>query len=260
MSLGGSVAVGDTSVLGNATNDGILSIQTGKSISFHGSVNGAGNYTGAGTAVFLAGLSPGNSPATVRFGGNVKLTSNATLNTELGGTTAGAQYDQMHVAGQLALGGALNVVLYNGFTPAAGNSFDILDWGSLSGTFSSIALPTLGGGLAWNTSQLYTSGVLSVASAGFVGDYNGNGVVDAADYIVWRKGLGTTYTQNDYNVWRAHFGQTAGSGAGVSANDAVPEPTTLVLLILAAAGASTWRRLARVKTRRHVTLVNKPPS
>ena len=39
------------------------------------------------------------------------------------------------------------------------------------------------------------------------GDFNGNGVVDAADYVAWRKGLGTLYTQNDYNVWRAHFGQ-----------------------------------------------------
>jgi len=32
------------------------------------------------------------------------------------------------------------------------------------------------------------------------GDFNNNGVVDAADYVVWRKGLGTTYDQNDYGV------------------------------------------------------------
>src|SRR6478752_202912 len=46
------------------------------------------------------------------------------------------------------------------------------------------------------------------------GDFNNNGVVDAADYVMWHKGLGTTYTQTDYDVWRAHFGQTAGSGTG----------------------------------------------
>src|SRR3954468_12922134 len=76
------------------------------------------------------------------------------------------------------------------------------------------------------------------------GDFNGNGVVDAADYVVWRKGVGTAYTQNDYNIWRAHFGETAGSGAagyplGASAapvSPAVPEPATLVLLIFAATG------------------------
>ena len=45
------------------------------------------------------------------------------------------------------------------------------------------------------------------------GDFNEDGVVDAADYVVWRKGLGTTYTQKDYDTWRAHFGQTAGIGS-----------------------------------------------
>jgi formylglycine-generating enzyme len=71
---------------------------------------------------------------------------------------------------------------------------------------------------------------------GLAGDYNHNNVVDPADYIIWRKGLGTTYSQNDYNVWRAHFGQTAGSGSGAGANASVPEPTTRVLLMFAAAG------------------------
>ena len=42
------------------------------------------------------------------------------------------------------------------------------------------------------------------------GDYNRDGVVDAADYVVWRKGMGTTYTQGDYDVWRAHFGASLG--------------------------------------------------
>jgi hypothetical protein len=68
------------------------------------------------------------------------------------------------------------------------------------------------------------------------GDLNNNGVVDEADYAVWRKGLGTTYLQADYSIWRAHFGQPSGSGAGAITNTAVPEPATLVLLMFAAAG------------------------
>ena len=48
---------------------------------------------------------------------------------------------------------------------------------------------------------------------GLAGDYNLNGIVDAADFVVWRKGLGTTYTPDDYNVWRDHFGQTAAAAA-----------------------------------------------
>ncbi|HVT28407.1 MAG TPA: PEP-CTERM sorting domain-containing protein, partial [Lacipirellulaceae bacterium] len=52
-----------------------------------------------------------------------------------------------------------------------------------------------------------------------------------ADYIVFRKGLGTTYTQDDYNAWRAHFGQTYATGAGAGATiQSVPEPTVVVLL------------------------------
>jgi hypothetical protein len=44
------------------------------------------------------------------------------------------------------------------------------------------------------------------------GDFNQDGAVDSADYVVWRKGFGTDFTQDDYDVWRAHFGETAGSG------------------------------------------------
>ena len=40
------------------------------------------------------------------------------------------------------------------------------------------------------------------------GDFNNNGTVDAADYVVWRKGIGVAPTQDNYNLWRAHFGQT----------------------------------------------------
>jgi phosphatidylinositol-3-phosphatase len=67
-----------------------------------------------------------------------------------------------------------------------------------------------------------------------VGDYNHSDTVDAADYAIWRKGLGTTYTQSDYNRWRARYGLTSGGGAGASDNTTVPESATSTLLILAA--------------------------
>jgi hypothetical protein len=73
------------------------------------------------------------------------------------------------------------------------------------------------------------------------GDFNGDGVVDAADYVVWRDGLGLTYTVNDYDVWQSHFGQTYGSGASVDMNASIPEPATLMLLMFAAAGWSLLR-------------------
>ncbi|MEX2307911.1 MAG: glycosyl hydrolase [Pirellulales bacterium] len=83
-------------------------------------------------------------------------------------------------------------------------------------------------------------------SAPMPGDYNDDGVVDAADYIVWRQSLGQTgmglvadsnldgrIDGADYEFWRSRFGQTAGSGSSV-ANSAVPEPASPMLLLLAA--------------------------
>ena len=53
------------------------------------------------------------------------------------------------------------------------------------------------------------------------------GLVDAADYVAWRK---TDGTQQGYDTWRMHFVQTADSGSGAS----VPESVTVLLMILAA--------------------------
>lgn len=71
--------------------------------------------------------------------------------------------------------------------------------------------------------------------------------------MLWRKGLGTVLTQNDYTVWRVHFGQTAGSGSGVGVNSAVPEPASFALLMFAAAG---WRLRRRSAAGRVSKLIN----
>ena len=81
----------------------------------------------------------------------------------------------------------------------------------------------------------------------FSGDYNSDGLVDGADYAVWRK---SGDAQDGYNTWRANFGRAAGGG-GMS-NATVPEPATAVLFVLGAA-IGCWRtlptRLGRFKTR-----------
>ena len=85
------------------------------------------------------------------------------------------------------------------------------------------------------------------------GDYNGNGTVDAADYVLWRNGgplqneVDTPGVVNaaDYTAWRARFGNS-GSGAGANENAAVPEPAITVLLMFAAAAGVYSRRRRNV--------------
>ena len=79
------------------------------------------------------------------------------------------------------------------------------------------------------------------------GDYNVNGVVDAADYVLWRKGgplaneLDNPGIVNaaDYNVWRVRFGNSAGSGAAATI---IPESSTLLFTFTALAQLITHRR------------------
>ncbi len=66
------------------------------------------------------------------------------------------------MAGNLTLAGAMDVLLIGGFDPGLGDSFDLLDWGSLSGVFDEVNLPGLSAGLDWNISSLYTTGAISV--------------------------------------------------------------------------------------------------
>jgi probable HAF family extracellular repeat protein len=71
---------------------------------------------------------------------------------------------------------------------------------------------------------------LPASSAPLPGDFNDDGTVDSADYVVWRKGLGTTHTQSDFEIWRAHFGQATGSGATATASGStIPEPGSIAL-------------------------------
>jgi hypothetical protein len=164
-----------------------------------------------------------------------------TLDIEIGGLTAGSEYDQLNhtlAGGAAQLGGTLGVSLLNGFMPQAGDMFDILTAaGGVSGTFATTILPALAGDLFWNINYGPNSVELTVAAPILAGDFNGDGVVDAADYVVWRKSDGT---QADYDAWRTNYGAPAGAGIGATETSAsevaIPEPSTLTLLMLAAAG------------------------
>ena len=99
--------------------------------------------------------------------------------------------------------------------------------------------PPLGATENWGA--IFVADNMNTTLLVLMGDYNQNGTVDAADYVLWRKNPGG-FPADAYATWRSHFGQPPGSGAGVSANTTVPEPATLVLLMFAAAGWCLRRR------------------
>jgi len=153
-------------------------------------------------------------------------------------------HDSLDVGGHLRLNGTVEVALATGApAPQLGDVFDILDFASADGTFT-LNLPSLSSGLFWNTNELLATGTLAVV-AGIAGDYNGDGIVDAADYTVWRNNLGApagtllndidggVIGQAQYGTWKVNFGRS--SDVGSLSNAVVPEPTSGRLLILTAA-------------------------
>jgi hypothetical protein len=113
-------------------------------------------------------------------------------------------------------------------------------------------------GLLHNENDDGVQGVFRFAAAqdtpfvdALAGDFNNDGSVDAADYVVWRKNLGI---QDDYNLWRTNFGRPSEAGAAGnlagSVSSSVPEPSSIVVLLLgiALSAALSSRKRSTVST------------
>jgi autotransporter-associated beta strand protein len=228
----------------------------------------AGNISGTNSTSALTKISPG------------KLTLSG-ANTYAGGTTVSAGMLELSGAssktgtGNVTITGAgTSLVIDSGTTDALGNSATL--------SLSNSALLNLGAGVnervgflsldtAFQPSTTYGSsqsnavvkldiyfsgtGVLTVGPAILAGDYNNDGIVDAADYVIWRKNVGqpSQTLPNDitgvligdaqYNQWRSNFGGTTaipGSGSALN-SEAVPEPSTLAMLLFGLTALSMIR-------------------
>ena len=87
----------------------------------------------------------------------------------------------------------------------------------------------------------YMSWISSIVAPPIPGDYNGDGVADAADYSVWRK---TDRTPQGYNTWRSQFRSNVQQRLRAVAFVAVPEPASAVMLMVGSLAICFRRRCA----------------
>ncbi len=113
----------------------------------------SGSGTVIGDVVNRGVVSPGNSPGIQTVTGSFTFTRSGSTHIEIGGLTPGPGatvddgYDQIDVNGAVQFGGTLQVTLINGFIPQVGQRFDIVKFGSATGSFDNYEGLVIGNGL-----------------------------------------------------------------------------------------------------------------
>ncbi len=124
-------------------------------------LSGGGTIAGATTIQSGGNLSPGADTATLAFSNNLTVQAGANVRLEVNKTSNTC--DKLAVNGTFTRGGNL-IVTSTGAPLAGGETFDLFDAGTLTGSFATVTLPTLAAGLQWNTTQLNTTGIITVDS------------------------------------------------------------------------------------------------
>jgi hypothetical protein len=133
------IAAGATMQADNALNYATTVFLQGGTLSGSGTMDG---YVTNSGAVVRPGSAPGILTVAQGYLYPYGQGPGGTLSIELGGLTAGTQFDQLNNGGYSYLGGTLNVSLINGFQPAVGESFPIVLFaGTGTGKFSTLNVP-----------------------------------------------------------------------------------------------------------------------
>jgi T5SS/PEP-CTERM-associated repeat protein len=196
-------------------------------------------------------LAPGASAGSTTVDGDYQHLAAATLQIEIGGIAPVTQYDIVNVIGEALLEGNLQLDLLNGFIPAAADVFTIVGTGGgLTGSFANVAngqrlatsngvgsfVVNYGAGSVLDPLKVMLSGFRS----GIPGDFDEDGDVDGADFLIWQRGGSPApNSPTDLAVWRSNFGAPQ-----VAVSAAVPEPGVFVLIAtpsLLLALARRWR-------------------
>ncbi|MCG8450233.1 MAG: autotransporter-associated beta strand repeat-containing protein, partial [Pirellulales bacterium] len=172
-------------------------------------------------------------PQDLQITGDLTMDTTSTLEIDIASTQG---FDSLVVDGVFTAAGTLDVNVDSAYMAQVGDTFGILDFGSVLGSFDTLSLESPGIGFAWDTSALLSTGVLSVV-AGQPGDFDGDGDVDGADFLKWQR---EDQTPAGLTAWRDNYGFTTPLAASGAA--AVPEPSSVVLLSLAGLALAVRRR------------------
>ncbi len=250
----GGVTIGSAGAI-TLSGGGSLEISIGQSIANAGSLrllSGSQLRADVMNTGLLVMDSASNTRSVTLQGGSQTVVDNSTVGSLSHQPTADlnfelrslADFDNLSVTGAASLGGDIVVSLGFGFVPTLGNQFQILTSSSISGTPTfDFSAATLGSGLAWLPIQLSTSLTLAVVPSGTPGDFDSDGDVDGRDFLKWQRGGSPSpLSAGDLAAWQANYGV----GMLTATSVAVPEPSTWMLLSLAAVGGNSarWRRTA----------------
>ncbi len=109
-------------------------------------------------------FSPGLSAGLLSETGSYTQGSGGTYNVEIGGLSAGAQFDKTTITGSATLGGTLSIALINAYEPNLGDTFQIMTFGSRSGDFASVTGTVIGNGKMFQKVVTATDVVLQVVA------------------------------------------------------------------------------------------------
>ena len=140
---------------------------------FHNNVNAL--LTGSGTLTTTTGtiansgtLAPGNPIGTFTIlGGGLEQTATGIVLVEIGGVSAGIQYDVLDMAGDFIVDGNFEAIFTNSFIPSGGEVFQPVLWGGNTGQFN-LLLPGLPPGMVWTPNYGSTAFSLTATSVGTI--------------------------------------------------------------------------------------------